>query len=94
VRRRLEGTENPRLKTGQVEVVLEGFEVLARSEVLPFKVDEHGKANEDLRLRYRFLDLRRPHMQEQPASALSKVCSGRATVPGFDLGSWRSRRPS
>jgi aspartyl-tRNA synthetase len=63
VRRRLEGTANPRLKTGQVEVVLDAFEVLARSEVLPFKVDEHGKANEDLRLRYRFLDLRRPHMQ-------------------------------
>lgn len=64
VRRRLEGTENPRLGTGKVEVLLDGFEVLAHAEVVPFKVDEYAKAGEDLRLRYRYLDLRRPKMQE------------------------------
>lgn len=73
VRRRLEGTENPKLQTGQIEVLLDGFEVLSRAEVVPFKVDEYGKASEDLRLRYRYLDLRRPKMQDNLRQR-SKVC--------------------
>jgi aspartyl-tRNA synthetase len=60
VRRRPEGTANPGLASGQVELVARGLEVLNRSETPPFHHDE--AAGEDLRLRYRYLDLRRPEM--------------------------------
>jgi aspartyl-tRNA synthetase len=60
VRRRPEGTANPALASGQVELVARGLEVLNRSETPPFHHDE--PAGEDLRLRYRYLDLRRPEM--------------------------------
>ena len=60
VRRRPEGTANPSLPTGQVELVARRLEVLNRSETPPFHHDE--PAGEDLRLRYRYLDLRRPEM--------------------------------
>ena len=58
---RLAGTENPRLATGEIEIVADGLDILNASEVLPFPVDERI-ANEDLRLTYRYLDLRRPEM--------------------------------
>ena len=60
VRRRPEGTANANLSTGQVELVARRLEVLNRSETPPFHHDE--PAGEDLRLRYRYLDLRRPEM--------------------------------
>jgi aspartyl-tRNA synthetase len=60
VRQRPEGTANPALATGQVELVARRLEVLNRSETPPFHHDE--PAGEDLRLRYRYLDLRRPEM--------------------------------
>jgi aspartyl-tRNA synthetase len=60
VRRRPEGTANAALASGQVELVARGLEVLNRSETPPFHHDE--AAGEDLRLRYRYLDLRRPEM--------------------------------
>jgi len=60
VRPRPEGTANPALATGQVELVARRLEVLNRSETPPFHHDE--PAGEDLRLRYRYLDLRRPEM--------------------------------
>jgi aspartyl-tRNA synthetase len=63
VRRRPEGTENPNLATGEVEVLVQEFEVLNTCKTLPFKLDEYTTVNEDVRLRYRFLDLRRPEMQ-------------------------------
>jgi aspartyl-tRNA synthetase len=58
---RLSGTENPRLATGGIEMVATGLEILNASGVLPFPVDERI-SNEDLRLTYRYLDLRRPEM--------------------------------
>jgi aspartyl-tRNA synthetase len=60
VRARPEGTVNPNMRTGQVEVLAHELEVLNRSETPPFHHDE--QANEELRLRYRYLDLRREHM--------------------------------
>jgi aspartyl-tRNA synthetase len=55
---RLEGTRNPKLATGEIEVVAVSLSILNRSEVLPFPIDgEVG--SEDLRLSYRYLDLRR-----------------------------------
>ncbi len=63
VRRRPEGTENPNLATGEVELLVDEFVVLNTCRPLPFKLDEYTAVNEDVRLRYRFLDLRRPEMQ-------------------------------
>jgi aspartyl-tRNA synthetase len=63
VRARPAGTENPRLATGDVEVAVDGLEVLNRSQVPPFPVNTDGEVDENLRLEYRYLDLRRPRMQ-------------------------------
>ena len=60
VRERPEGTINPNMTTGQVEVLAHELTVLNRSETPPFHHDEH--ANEELRLTYRYLDLRREEM--------------------------------
>ena len=60
VRERPEGTINPNMVTGQVEVLAHELEVLNRSETPPFHHDE--QANEELRLKYRYLDLRRKNM--------------------------------
>ncbi|RMH01767.1 MAG: aspartate--tRNA ligase [Aquificota bacterium] len=64
VRRRPPGTENPKLKTGDYEVVIKEIEVLNTSEPLPFPVDEETPISEETKLRYRFLDLRRESMKE------------------------------
>jgi aspartyl-tRNA synthetase len=56
---RLEGTQNLKLPTGEIEVVASSLKILNRSEVLPFPLDSEV-GNEDLRLTYRYLDLRRP----------------------------------
>ena len=64
VRRRPAGTENPALPTGQVELAVSDLEILNRAETPPFQLDEDD-VNEETRLRYRYLDLRRPVMQER-----------------------------
>jgi aspartyl-tRNA synthetase len=58
---RVPGTENPKLPTGDVELVPDKLQILNRSDVLPFPIDA-GTPNEDLRLSYRYIDLRRPQM--------------------------------
>jgi aspartyl-tRNA synthetase len=63
VRRRPAGTENPKLSTGEVEVPASELEVLNRSETPPFVIAAEEEPAEDVRLRYRYLDLRRPRMQ-------------------------------
>ena len=65
VRRRPEGMVNPELATGEIEVLGSSLEVLNVSEALPFQLDEYSSAGEDVRLKYRYLDLRRPAMQER-----------------------------
>ncbi|MDH7516087.1 MAG: aspartate--tRNA ligase [Bacteroidota bacterium] len=60
VRKRPAGSENPRLSTGDIEILADRFEILNRSEVPPFEIRDDVDANEDLRLKYRYLDLRRP----------------------------------
>ncbi len=64
VRRRPEGTENPKLRTGYVEVVCEEIRVFNTSETPPFPVDEETHVSEETKLRYRFIDLRRNSMRE------------------------------
>jgi aspartyl-tRNA synthetase len=65
VRQRPAGTNNAKIPTGEVEVGVAALEVLNMAEVLPFPVDDPeiaSKVNEELRLQYRYLDLRRPEM--------------------------------
>ena len=57
---RPEGNENADLTTGSVEVIADVVEVLSESAPLPFPIDEHVEVGEEARLRYRYLDLRRP----------------------------------
>lgn len=54
---------NPNLDTGEVEVVVSEFEILSEAETPPFPIEDDVAANEELRLQYRFLDLRRPALQ-------------------------------
>ena len=62
VRRRPAGNENPELPTGEIEVAVTGIEVLAESDPLPFPIESGGELSEEVRLRYRYLDIRRPEM--------------------------------
>ena len=60
VEERPEGNENPDLETGEIEVAIEELEVLNPSAALPFQIDERVSVGEEARLKYRYLDLRRP----------------------------------
>ena len=62
VRPRPEGTVNPDMPTGEVEVLGDALEVLNASATPPIQLDEYSDAGEDVRLKYRYLDLRRPEM--------------------------------
>ena len=65
VKERAENLKNPNISTGEVELIVENLEILNRSEPLPITVSDNGqKSNEELRLKYRFLDLRREKMQK------------------------------
>ena len=64
VRARPENQKNPQLGTGDVELEVEELEILGKSKVPPFVVEDDVKANEELRLQYRYLDLRRARMQK------------------------------
>lgn len=64
VTRRIEGTENPDLPTGQVEVMAEQATVLNESQTPPFYVNEETEVDELLRLKYRYVDLRRTGMRD------------------------------
>ena len=63
---RPEGNENPELPTGAIEVTTTGLTVLSESAPLPFPVDEHAEVGEEIRLKHRYLDLRR----SGPAAAM------------------------
>lgn len=65
VRRRPEGTVNANMSTGEIEVLAKDVEVLNTSETPPFMLDEFGKVGEEVRLKYRYVDLRRPEMAEK-----------------------------
>lgn len=60
VRARKEGMENPRMHTGKIEIISDELEILSKSITPPFEIDNDAVISEDLRLKYRYLDLRRP----------------------------------
>jgi aspartyl-tRNA synthetase len=60
VRERPPGNVNPAIATGEIEVVATSLDVLNESAPLPFQIDEHSEVGEEARLKYRYLDLRRP----------------------------------
>jgi aspartyl-tRNA synthetase len=63
VEKRLTGTENSKLNTGAVEIVVTSFTILNKADVLPFQLDRE-LSNEDMRMKYRYLDLRRERMNK------------------------------
>jgi len=64
VKPRPKGTVNKKIPTGEIEVIVESLEVLGRSESPPFELFSDEKVSEEVRLKYRYLDLRRPAMQK------------------------------
>jgi len=67
VSRRPKGTENPRLPTGDIEVIARSARILNASKTPPFYINEEVEVEEALRLKYRYLDLRRPRMRQNLA---------------------------
>jgi aspartyl-tRNA synthetase len=63
VRKRPDGMKNPKLSTGEIEVYVDQVEILSEAKPLPFPIEENSDVSETLRLRYRYLDLRRPNLQ-------------------------------
>lgn len=78
---RSEGAKNANLATGEIEIVVESFEILNASGVLPFPVSDEAamsKVNEELRVKHRYLDLRRPSMYQKMAIRAAAVRKLRA----------------
>src|SRR3989338_7879322 len=67
VKKRREGMVNPKLSTGSIEVFADELEILSESDIPPMEIDDRADANEDIRLKYRYLDLRKPSMQRNIA---------------------------
>ena len=64
VRKRPDGKENIKMNTGEIEVCANKLHIFSKSKPLPFQLDEYSNAGEEIRLKYRYLDLRRPEMHE------------------------------
>jgi aspartyl-tRNA synthetase len=65
VKKRTDETINAKMKTGEVEIYASDIKILAKSQTPPFALDDGEKVSESLRLKYRFLDLRRPEIQDK-----------------------------
>ncbi|MBM3133272.1 MAG: aspartate--tRNA ligase [Chloroflexi bacterium] len=63
ISRRPEGTDNPNISTGQIEMIAREAEILNTSKPMPFPLTDDAEIDESVRLKYRYLDLRRPRMQ-------------------------------
>ncbi len=74
VRLRPEGTSNAEMGTGRIEVLAKDLVILSVAKTPPFLLDEHADVGEDIRLRHRYIDLRRPEMAER-LRFRSKVCN-------------------
>ena len=85
VRARPEGTVNAELGTGQIELVECTVEVLAAAEPPPFPVDDRAETDESVRLRYRYVDMRRPRMQRNLRLRARVVAALRAAMVSQDF---------
>jgi len=85
VRPRPEGTVNANLATGEVEIAVTDCRILNRSKALPFTLDDYVDVAENLRLKHRYLDLRRPVLQENMIlrSKVAQLTRGYLTENGF-----------
>ena len=85
VRRRGEGAINKNLPTGEVEIAVDELRILSSSETPPFEIVENSNVNAELRLRHRYLDLRRPDMQRNiiARSKISKIARDYYAEQGF-----------
>lgn len=84
VRPRPEGTVNPNLPSGEVEVYVASMEILNRAEALPFQIDEDG-VSEEVRLRYRYLEMRRPDFQQRLKLRAKMISSMRGFLEAEDF---------
>jgi aspartyl-tRNA synthetase len=82
VRARPEGTVNEELPTGRIEMRAVKLEILSESDTPPFEVDDHTAVGQETRLKYRFLDLRRPSMQRRLVLRHEIVKAIRRTLEG------------
>ena len=87
VRRRPEGNENPELPTGEIEVAAAELRVLSSSAPLPFPIETDQAASDDVRYRYRYLDLRRqsPAQAIRLRSEVSRIAREVAEIAGPDV---------
>ena len=76
---------NPKLKTGEIEVVAEEMELLGESKVIPFQVAKEEECNETLRLEYRFLDLRRKSLHNNILLRSKVISRIRELMTGLDF---------
>jgi len=92
VRPRPEGSVNPEMATGEVEVLGATLEILNPALTPPFQLDEYSDAGEDIRLKYRYIDLRRPEMQAR----LKMRAQITSVVRSFleQLGHWEIETPT
>jgi len=79
------GMENPKLETGQVEIDVEQLEILNKAETPPFTPDDAARTGEEKRLQYRYIDLRRPKMQNilKTRSRVTKIIRDYYEGEGF-----------
>ena len=85
VRMRGEGAINKNLPTGEIEIAVDEFKVISAAQTPPFEITENSKVNAELRLRHRYLDLRRPDMQRNiiARSRISKLARDYYAENGF-----------
>ena len=85
VRERGEGAVNPNMTTGEIEIAVESFKVLAEAKTPPFAIVENSDVKSELRLTHRYLDLRRPDMQKNiiARSEICKIARNYFTDNGF-----------
>ncbi len=91
VRLRPAGTVNPEMATGEIEVLGKTIETLNPSATPPFQLDEHSEAGEDIRFKYRYIDLRRPEMQQRLHTRARISSAVRAFLEGE--GYWEIETP-
>lgn len=85
VRPRPEGTQNPELATGKVEIGAESLDVFSPSKTLPFLIDDRTDVDEQVRLKHRYLDLRRPRMAANLRARSKATTAIRRTLDDLDF---------